>query len=69
MTQAIRNATIITLVLLVGACVRVGNIQQTEPIRTMTFTGSHKAVAQCIQQRLSGQVQEESSGHASSTAA
>jgi len=58
-----RNTAIIALLFLVGACVRVGNIQQTEPIRTMNFTGSHKTMAQCVQQRLGGQVRDESFGN------
>jgi hypothetical protein len=53
---------IILLALLVGACVRLGHIQQTQPVRTMSFTGSHKTVAQCIQLRLGGKVHEESFG-------
>jgi hypothetical protein len=60
LTQAARSTVAIALGFLVGACVKVGHIQQTEPIRTMNFTGSPKAVAQCLQQRLGGQVQEES---------
>lgn len=60
LTQAARGTVAIALGFLVGACVRVGHIQQTEPIRTLNFTGSHKAVAQCLQQRLGGQVLEES---------
>ena len=56
-----RNAVaIIPLALLLGACVTVAQIQETKPIRTLQFTGSHKAVAQCIQQRLSGKVQDDS---------
>lgn len=31
-------------------------------MRTTRFTGSHKAMAQCVQQRLSGKLQEESFG-------
>lgn len=62
MTRAVRNAAIIALAFLIGACVRLGHIQQTKPIRTLQFTGSHKAVAQCIQQRLSGKVQDDSFG-------
>jgi hypothetical protein len=57
-----RNAAIIALVFLLGACVRVGDIQRTSPIRTMQFTGSHKSVAQCIHQRLGGRVQDDSFG-------
>jgi hypothetical protein len=62
MTRAIRNAAIIALAFLAGACVKVGHIQQTVPIRTMYFTGSHKTVAQCIHQRLGGRVQDEAFG-------
>ncbi|HEV3009330.1 MAG TPA: hypothetical protein VGX52_09880 [Burkholderiales bacterium] len=62
MTQATRNAVIILPAFLVGACVTLGHIQQTKPVRTMNFTGSHKAVAQCLQQRLGGKVHEESFG-------
>lgn len=61
-TQALRNTAIIALGLLAGACVKVGHIQQTEPIRSMKFTAPPKAVAQCVQQRLSGQVQENTFG-------
>lgn len=57
-----RSAAIILLAFLAGACVRVGHIQQTEPIRTMKFTGDHKVVARCIHQRLGGRVQDESFG-------
>lgn len=60
MAQAIRGIAFILLGFLAGACVRLGHIQQKEPVRTMNFTGSPKAVAQCIQQRLGGKVQEES---------
>lgn len=60
MAQALRGIAFILLGFLAGACVRLGNIQQTDPIRTMSFTGSPRAVAQCIQQRLGGKVQEES---------
>lgn len=35
---------------------------QKEPARTMNFTGSHKAVAQCVQRRLGGKVQEDRLG-------
>jgi hypothetical protein len=60
MTRALRATTIAALALLAASCVRLGHIQQTEPIRTLQFTGDHKAVAQCVQQRLGGKVQEES---------
>jgi len=52
-------SAIFSLLFLVGACVRLGHIQQTEPIRTTKFTGSHKTVAQCIQRRVNGQVQDD----------
>ena len=56
-----RNAAaIIPLTLLLGACVTVSQIQETKPVRALQFTGSHKAVAQCIQQRLGGKVQDDS---------
>src|SRR5687767_10082352 len=57
-----RNAVIVTLALLVGACMRVGHIQQTTPIRVLYFTGSPKAMAQCVRQRVGGKVQEDSLG-------
>ena len=50
------------LAVLLGACVQVGQIQQNKPIRTLTFTGSHQAVAQCVRQRLGGRVQDEGFG-------
>ena len=62
MSQGMRTGTIILLVFLIEACVRVGHIQQTEPIRTLQFTGSHKDVAQCVHRRLGGKVQDESFG-------
>lgn len=62
MTQAIRNAATVSALFLLASCVTVGRIQQTEPVRTTTFTGSHKAVAQCIQQRTGGKVQDEGFG-------
>jgi hypothetical protein len=55
-----RNAAaVIPLALLLGACVTVAQIQETKPIRALQFTGSHKVVAQCIQQRLGGKVQDD----------
>lgn len=60
MTQAVRNAGIVALLLLAGACVQVGHIQQTNPVRSLSFTGSAKNVAQCIQQRFQAKVMEES---------
>jgi|SRR5688572_17176957 hypothetical protein len=62
MKQTAGNTAILVLVALLAACTRVGHIQQTEPIRTLKFTGSHKAVAQCIQQRLGARVQDDSFG-------
>jgi hypothetical protein len=62
LTQAARSTVAIALLFLVGACVKVGHIQQKEPVRTMSFTGSPKAVAQCIQTRVGGKVQEEGFG-------
>src|SRR5262245_21486316 len=53
---------IVLLACTLGACVTVGQIQQTKPLRTLQFTGSHKAMAQCVQQRLGGKRQEESYG-------
>lgn len=57
-----RNALIILVVCCLGACTRVGHIQQTAPVRTMTFTGSHAAVAQCVHRRLGGRLQDEGFG-------
>jgi hypothetical protein len=62
MSQGMRTGAIILLVFLIEACVRVGHIQQTEPIRTLQFTGSHRDVAQCVHRRLGGKVQDESFG-------
>ena len=57
-----RNAVIVVLAILAGACVKLGHIQQTEPVRTTKFTGPHKYVAQCIHARLGGKVQDDSFG-------
>lgn len=62
MTQAMRNTTIVVLALLAGSCVTLAHIQQTQPIRTLQFTGDHKAVAQCVHRRLGGKVQDDSFG-------
>jgi len=62
MRPMIRNAAMMAALVLLGACVSVGRIQQTEPVRTTKFTGSHKVVAQCIQQRIGGKVQDDSFG-------
>ncbi|HEV3010526.1 MAG TPA: hypothetical protein VGX52_15975 [Burkholderiales bacterium] len=53
---------IILLAFLGAACVRLGHIQQTQPVRTTKFTGSHTAVAKCIHQRIGGRLQDESFG-------
>jgi hypothetical protein len=56
MTQA-RDTVVLSLLLLLGGCfVRLQDIQQTSPVRTTTFTGSHKTVAACIHSRLGGKV-------------
>src|SRR5262245_4955168 len=55
-----KPALIALAALLLGACVSVGQIQQTQPIRTLQFKGSHKTMAQCVQLRLGGKRQEES---------
>ena len=62
MTQTIRNAAMVAALFLLGSCVSVGQIQQTEPVRTTNFKGDHKAMAQCIQQRVGGKVQGEAFG-------
>ena len=57
----LRKAIAISLSALgLGACVSVGQIQQTQPIRTLQFKGSHKTMTQCVQQRIGGKRQEES---------
>ena len=57
-----RMGVIVALALVAGACVRLGHIQQTNPIRTLQFDGSPKEVAQCVHRRLGGKVQEEAFG-------
>jgi hypothetical protein len=47
---------------LIAACTQVGHIQQTEPIRTLNFNGSHQALAMCVQSRLGGKVRDEFGG-------
>jgi len=45
MTQAVRNGAIIVAGLLVAACVQLGDIQRTKPVRTLQFTGlTHYAI-------------------------
>lgn len=62
MKPGLRSAVIIVAALSLEACVKLGHIQQTEPVRTTRFTGSHKAMAQCVHQRLGGKLQEEALG-------
>ena len=59
MKRSIRNVVIVTVAFLGGACaIQVGDIQRTEPIRIVAFTGSHVEVARCIQARLRAQLQD-----------
>jgi len=58
-TQAMRILGIGLLAYLIGACTRVGHIQQNEPIRMMTYPGSHQQAAQCAQQRRGARIQME----------
>src|SRR5262245_25005712 len=57
-----RAAATLALALLSASCVTVDHIQQQPAVRTMKFTGSHKSLAQCIQQRLGGKVRDEAFG-------
>jgi len=57
--KAIGVAGIFLLVYLIGACTRVGHIQRNDPIRMMTYPGSHQAAAQCAQQRLPAKLTSE----------
>lgn len=61
-TFVARGSAMVFLACLIGACTRVGHIQQTAPIRSMTFTGSHVAVAKCVHQRLGGRIYDEGFG-------
>jgi hypothetical protein len=54
-----RAAVIVILVVLVQACVNVGEIQRAEPVRTLRFTGSTVQVTNCLQQKLGGKVNRE----------
>jgi hypothetical protein len=56
-----RNTTVILAAFLLGACV-LASIQQTEPVRTLSFKGSHTAMAQCVQARLGGKIHNEAFG-------
>jgi hypothetical protein len=60
--MSLRALAITVPAFVLGACVQVGQIQQTTPIRTMSFAGPHKDVAQCVRQRLGGRVQDEGFG-------
>jgi hypothetical protein len=62
MTAIARNTAIVVAGYLIAACTQVGHIQQAEPIRTLNFHGSHKALAMCVQSRLGGKVREEFGG-------
>jgi hypothetical protein len=59
MKKILRITIGMALLFLAGACVHVGQIQQTEPVRVAKFTGSHKSVAQCVQRRLGGKVMDD----------
>ena len=59
-TLAMRCAAMFLLALWIGACTSVGHIQREDPVRTMTFAGSHQAAAKCLQNRLGGKLQTES---------
>ena len=61
-TRSMNKVAIITLVFLSGACTRLANIQEQQPVRTLNFTGSYKTMAQCVQHRIGGQVREEGFG-------
>jgi hypothetical protein len=61
MTRVMRNTTVILGAFLLGACV-LASIQQTEPVRTLSFKGSHTAMAQCVQARLGGKIHSEAFG-------
>ena len=62
MALSLRKATVVIGLFVLASCTSVGRIQQTEPVRTTKFTGSNKAVAQCVQQRVGGKVQDEGFG-------
>ena len=53
-------AAVAALPFLVGACVGLEDIQQREPTRTMNFTGSYGAIAECVHRRVGGRMQYES---------
>lgn len=62
MRREILRTSLIPALVLLASCVSVEQIQKTTPVRTMTFTGSHKAVAQCVHLRVGGKVQDENFG-------
>jgi hypothetical protein len=62
MAITVRKVTVVFALFLLASCTSVGRIQQTEPVRTAKFTGSNRSVAQCIQQRVGGKVQDEGFG-------
>lgn len=54
-----RVAAIVILGFLIQACVNVREIQQTQPVRTLRFTGGTVPVTNCLQQKLGGKVNRE----------
>lgn len=56
--QYLRSICIVLLGLGIAACVQLGDILQTKPVRTLKFTGSHQTVAQCVRSRLGGKLQD-----------
>jgi hypothetical protein len=58
MSQAMRNVIIAVLALVLEACVRLGHVQQTDPVRMLRFSGPIKTVAECIQQRVGGKLEQ-----------
>jgi hypothetical protein len=62
MTAIARNTVILVAGCLIAACTQLGHIQQTTPVRTLNFNGSHKALAMCVESRLKGKLREEFGG-------
>jgi hypothetical protein len=62
MEKPLYRAAIVLIACLIGACTRVGHIQQTAPVRSMTFTGSPVTVAQCVHRRVGGRIHDEGFG-------
>ena len=59
-----RKADYAALPFLAACVVGVEDIQRREPVRTMNFTGPHREIAYCVQQRLGGRLQQRSYGDA-----